>query len=79
MVPLLIISPSNKTTEAAIKYFLPQAIASVILIASFIINYSNAGLLSLSAFNTLVSAALLIKLGIAPLHFWFPQVLIKAP
>lgn len=79
IIPLLLTNQNNKATERAIKYFLPQAIASVILIASFIIRYISSSFLLFSGESLLISASLIIKLGVAPFHLWFPQVLITAP
>nr|APX40863.1 NADH dehydrogenase subunit 2 [Phyllotreta foudrasi] len=66
---------SNKNTypaEACLKYFITQAMASIILIFSIIysFNYINLTNLSMNLLNT----ALLTKLGAAPFHFWFPEV-----
>ena len=53
----------KRTPEAAIKYFIIQAAGGGIILVS--IAY---------AFNTLTTAALLLKLGAAPLQFWVPAV-----
>jgi NADH-ubiquinone oxidoreductase chain 2 len=75
LIPLLIIKLSPLSTETAIKYFLVQAIASLLIIFSrfieriFILNsifYSS---------SLIIIIALGIKIGIAPFHFWFPQVI----
>lgn len=63
-------------TEAAIKYFLVQAIASLILILAACVDlniyYSNISSFS----NSILILSLCIKAGIAPVHFWFPQIII---
>ena len=57
-------------SEAALKYFLIQALAStVIIISSCLIFFS----LKIPSFLLLIS--LFTKLGAAPFHFWFPQVI----
>lgn len=67
-VPILLKSQINQEKEASIKYFLTQALASIIILSSSIplqnINWT-----------TLFILALLIKLGIAPCHFWLPTVI----
>nr|UBI43109.1 NADH dehydrogenase subunit 2 [Proisotoma minuta] len=79
MIPLLLKSPSKSATEGAIKYFLPQAMASVILITSFMAIYFTSKPLMMEALPHLILLSLMMKLGAAPLHYWFPQVLSKTP
>nr|UHY94352.1 NADH dehydrogenase subunit 2 [Folsomia candida] len=73
-IPLILSDLNFKSTETAIKYFLTQAVASVILISSssFIIlqmkNYY------LENMNFFLLMSLSIKAGLAPFHTWFPQV-----
>nr|QZL13456.1 NADH dehydrogenase subunit 2 [Pherusa bengalensis] len=73
-LPLLMISPSHQETEGAVKYFLPQAIGSGILLmaglASYINNLNNTLLIP-----NLIILALMLKAGMAPMHFWFPVVM----
>nr|YP_009573134.1 NADH dehydrogenase subunit 2 [Pseudis tocantins]QBF44117.1 NADH dehydrogenase subunit 2 [Pseudis tocantins] len=80
VIPLMTKTPHPRAIEASTKYFLTQAAASaLILFASTI----NAWLLGEWAINThinpasaiLLSIALAMKLGIAPFHFWLPEVL----
>nr|AOY39669.1 NADH dehydrogenase subunit 2 [Scolytinae sp. BMNH 1040080] len=70
-------TPNNKfSSESIAKYFMTQAMASFILLFSIII-FTN-----LSEFNfelnnltsILISSAIFMKMGAAPLHFWFPEV-----
>jgi len=75
LIPLLIIKLSPLSTETAIKYFLVQAIASLLIIFSSLVE----GVFSISSIlyrtNILIIIALGIKIGLAPFHFWFPQVI----
>lgn len=75
-IPIIINLDNNKKSrEAAIKYFLIQAIASALVIFSSLYFYLlNSHTLSRTS-NILITLALCIKLGIAPFHFWFPEVL----
>nr|YP_010579350.1 NADH dehydrogenase subunit 2 [Charybdis annulata]UBD09515.1 NADH dehydrogenase subunit 2 [Charybdis annulata] len=57
-------------SEAAIKYFLVQALASTILIMSTSMHMHTPDFS-----YSLILISLMIKLGAAPLHFWFPQVI----
>nr|UJI65700.1 NADH dehydrogenase subunit 2 [Glossina austeni] len=62
------------STEASLKYFLTQALASSILLFSIIMIYiefnSNSNLNEI-----MISSTLLLKSGSAPFHFWFPTVM----
>nr|UBI44052.1 NADH dehydrogenase subunit 2 [Leptomithrax sp. QNL-2021] len=69
-IPMISISTNSFLSEAALKYFLIQALgsATIILASSFY--------LPLLSFSTsILMLALLLKMGAAPFHFWFPQVM----
>lgn len=75
-IPMIINLENNKkSSEAAIKYFLIQAIASAIVIFSSLYFYLFSGYSFTVTPNIIITLALAIKLGIAPFHFWFPEVL----
>nr|AIT96943.1 NADH dehydrogenase subunit 2 [Togoperla sp. KW-2014] len=79
-IPLLINSSNLMTTEASLKYFLTQALASITLlftvILSALIFAAPNSLLVMNPFiNSLLSSSLLLKMGAAPFHFWFPGVM----
>nr|YP_010269873.1 NADH dehydrogenase subunit 2 [Polygraphus poligraphus]QXG82894.1 NADH dehydrogenase subunit 2 [Polygraphus poligraphus]UJX85648.1 NADH dehydrogenase subunit 2 [Polygraphus poligraphus] len=73
-IPLM--KTNNKfTTEASMKYFMVQAMASVFLLFSIII-FTNSKEFSFFISETpsiFISSALFLKLGAAPFHFWFPE------
>nr|YP_009706287.1 NADH dehydrogenase subunit 2 [Cyclommatus strigiceps vitalisi]ASF90500.1 NADH dehydrogenase subunit 2 [Cyclommatus strigiceps vitalisi] len=76
-IPLMS-SPSNKfTSESALKYFISQAMASMVLLFALIINSSNILYLLKTEMisDMMLNSALLMKMGAAPLHFWFPEVI----
>nr|UTD45364.1 NADH dehydrogenase subunit 2 [Wallacea dactyliferae] len=77
MIPLIFKNKNIITTEAAFKYFMIQSIASSILLLSFISseNFFNSNLDWINSFNLLLlESSLLMKLGMAPFHSWFPEV-----
>nr|YP_009564062.1 NADH dehydrogenase subunit 2 [Remiarctus bertholdii]QAX91425.1 NADH dehydrogenase subunit 2 [Remiarctus bertholdii] len=69
-IPIIAISKNSFSSEASLKYFLIQALGSAAIIAS-------ASFMLISPLNTnlIIESALLLKLGAAPFHFWFPQVM----
>nr|YP_009184492.1 NADH dehydrogenase subunit 2 [Tolypeutes matacus]ALO62579.1 NADH dehydrogenase subunit 2 [Tolypeutes matacus] len=79
MIPILMIKPTPRSTEAATKYFLTQATASMLLMLAVIINLTHSGQWTIvKMFNPMASytmtIALAMKLGLAPFHFWLPEV-----
>nr|UJT63709.1 NADH dehydrogenase subunit 2 [Uvarovina chinensis] len=73
-IPLMTDTKNTMSTEASLKYFLVQALASAMLLFSLILMFtlSNSFLLKASIFQTLICSTLLLKMGAAPFHFWFP-------
>nr|YP_009567671.1 NADH dehydrogenase subunit 2 [Neoeriocheir leptognathus]QBB87145.1 NADH dehydrogenase subunit 2 [Neoeriocheir leptognathus] len=69
-IPLITFKSKSLFSEAALKYFLIQALGSVLFISSGILSLSFYLISSLS-----ILLSLLLKLGSAPFHFWFPQVM----
>uniref|UniRef100_A0AB38ZFY2 NADH-ubiquinone oxidoreductase chain 2 n=1 Tax=Bactrocera cinnabaria TaxID=3138142 RepID=A0AB38ZFY2_9MUSC len=66
------------STEASLKYFLTQAMASaVLLFAVLMMHLNNSPLLqdNSTCNNLIIASALLLKSGAAPFHFWFPNVM----
>nr|YP_008080667.1 NADH dehydrogenase subunit 2 [Mecopoda elongata]AFK15645.1 NADH dehydrogenase subunit 2 [Mecopoda elongata] len=75
-IPLMTNSKNILSTEASLKYFLIQALASAILLFAIILMHllNNSYILLFNHFtlSTLISSSLLLKTGAAPFHFWFP-------
>lgn len=71
-IPIITNSKSNQETEAAIKYFIAQALGSRIILITRISIWST---YSSYQINLILITAIIIKLGIAPIHFWFPPVI----
>nr|YP_008082886.1 NADH dehydrogenase subunit 2 [Paralithodes brevipes]BAN28992.1 NADH dehydrogenase subunit 2 [Paralithodes brevipes] len=69
-IPIILTMNNRYSSEAALKYFLIQALGS-----SFIIFSSSLMLLSSEVSFFMIISALLLKLGAAPFHFWFPQIM----
>nr|QZI85885.1 NADH dehydrogenase subunit 2 [Laomedia astacina] len=68
-IPFISSSMNQYSSEACLKYFLIQALGSSIIVLGFIF------IMISSSFIALMTFALLLKLGAAPVHFWFPQVM----
>nr|AIW64182.1 NADH dehydrogenase subunit 2 [Cheirogaleus major] len=79
IIPILMMKTNPRSTEAATKYFLTQATASMLLMFTIIMNAMNSGQWNImNNYSTLTSftiiVALTMKLGMTPFHFWVPEV-----
>nr|QTC08214.1 NADH dehydrogenase subunit 2 [Chauliodes pectinicornis] len=76
-IPLMSSLKNLLTNESALKYFLVQVMASSILLFSVILSYTYSNYsLNLEIFNQMmINSSLLLKMGAAPFHFWFPSVM----
>nr|YP_007624593.1 NADH dehydrogenase subunit 2 [Calyptorhynchus lathami]AEA36006.1 NADH dehydrogenase subunit 2 [Calyptorhynchus lathami] len=84
IMPLILKSHHPRATEAAIKYFLIQATASTLMLFSSTTNAWSSGQWDITQLTNplsclLLTTAIAIKLGLAPFHFWFPEVLQGSP
>nr|YP_010968839.1 NADH dehydrogenase subunit 2 [Torpedo suessii]WNO19570.1 NADH dehydrogenase subunit 2 [Torpedo suessii] len=79
IIPLMIYKQHPRAVEAATKYFLTQATASALLLFAGVSNAWLVGQWELTEMNqissTLATFALALKIGLAPMHFWLPEVL----
>nr|ANW09836.1 NADH dehydrogenase subunit 2 [Tauraco leucotis leucotis] len=80
VLPLISKPHHPRAVEAAIKYFLVQATASALILFSSMTNAWFTGQWDITQLNHLPSSLILttaiaMKLGLAPFHFWFPEVL----
>nr|YP_008578363.1 NADH dehydrogenase subunit 2 [Micronycteris megalotis]CCW28872.1 ND2 [Micronycteris megalotis] len=79
IIPMLMKNHHPRSTEAATKYFLTQATASMLLMLAVLINLLYSGQWSITSMNnpmasTILTLALTMKLGLSPFHFWVPEV-----
>nr|AOW69079.1 NADH dehydrogenase subunit 2 [Rana pyrenaica] len=83
IIPLMTKTPHPRAIEAATKYFLTQAAASALILFSSLINAWQTGEWNFISLSDLpmgaLSIAIMMKLGLAPLHFWMPEVLQGIP
>nr|QBF01213.1 NADH dehydrogenase subunit 2 [Stegana sp. 1346 JL-2019] len=77
-IPLMSDNNNLMSTEASLKYFLVQAMASTILLFAIILmmlkNNTNFEI-NLSYISMIILSSLLLKSGAAPFHFWFPNIM----
>nr|AWF70298.1 NADH dehydrogenase subunit 2 [Polioptila plumbea] len=80
ILPLISKSHHPRAIEAATKYFLVQSAASALVLFSSMTNAWYTGQWDISQMThptscLILTAALAMKLGLVPFHFWFPEVL----
>nr|AUR27058.1 NADH dehydrogenase subunit 2 [Pardalotus striatus] len=80
ILPLISKSHHPRAIEAATKYFLVQAAASTLVLFSSMTNAWQTGQWDITQLTSpmaclTLTTAIAMKLGLAPFHFWFPEVL----
>nr|AGR04062.1 NADH dehydrogenase subunit II [Lophophanes dichrous] len=84
ILPLISKSHHPRAIEAATKYFLVQATASTLVLFASMTNAWSTGQWDITQLThpascMILTSALAMKLGLAPFHFWFPEVLQGSP
>nr|WVD73161.1 NADH dehydrogenase subunit 2 [Monolepta wilcoxi] len=78
MIPLMKSNTNKFPAEATLKYFITQALASTVILFAMIMMLNSMEYISMQfEYNYLMimNSALLTKLGAAPFHAWFPEVM----
>nr|AFB19381.1 NADH dehydrogenase subunit 2 [Chamaea fasciata] len=84
ILPLISKSHHPRSIEAATKYFLTQSTASALILFSSMTNAWHTGQWDVTQLThptscLILTSAIAMKLGLAPFHFWFPEVLQGSP
>nr|AND96419.1 NADH deshydrogenase subunit 2 [Onthophagus vulpes] len=76
IIPLMSNTKNMMASEAAMKYFIAQTLASMILLFSLILMsiYYNY-MIFYNSLSLIFLSSLFIKMGAAPFHFWFPEIM----
>nr|AYQ19004.1 NADH dehydrogenase subunit 2 [Ptilodactylidae sp. 2 ACP-2013] len=79
IIPLFSESNNKLSAESAIKYFIIQAMASsMFLFAVIMMSMYNSNpdkLINMNVLMMILNSSLLTKMGAAPFHFWFPEIM----
>nr|UVF38365.1 NADH dehydrogenase subunit 2 [Cerogria popularis] len=76
-IPMISDKGNTFLSESSMKYFIVQSVGSMmVLMSALIMIYCNEFIIPLMNLIILImNSALLMKLGSAPFHFWFPEVM----
>nr|YP_010021185.1 NADH dehydrogenase subunit 2 [Spodoptera littoralis]QHB74387.1 NADH dehydrogenase subunit 2 [Spodoptera littoralis]QOK36230.1 NADH dehydrogenase subunit 2 [Spodoptera littoralis]QTZ20371.1 NADH dehydrogenase subunit 2 [Spodoptera littoralis]CAB4244820.1 unnamed protein product [Spodoptera littoralis] len=75
-IPLISNSNNLFSTEASLKYFLTQSIASLNFLFSILIKLSLMKNFEMNNFLAIMmNSSMLMKMGSVPFHFWFPNII----
>nr|AXS66383.1 NADH dehydrogenase subunit 2 [Curculionoidea sp. 11 KM-2017] len=76
VIPLINMKNNIYSTEALMKYFITQAIASIMLLYSILMFFNLNNFFNYKeTLNLILFSSLMMKMGAAPFHFWFPQII----
>nr|ABC72173.1 NADH dehydrogenase subunit 2 [Lythrurus snelsoni] len=80
IVPLMAQHHHPRAVEATTKYFLTQATAAAVILFASTTNAWTTGTWDMTNMSdpiatAMILAALALKIGLAPMHFWMPEVL----
>nr|YP_010170693.1 NADH dehydrogenase subunit 2 [Orgyia postica]QRZ60700.1 NADH dehydrogenase subunit 2 [Orgyia postica] len=74
-IPLISNSNNLLSNEASLKYFLTQSIASINFLTSILLKMILLKNFEMNFFlSSMINSSMLMKMGSAPFHFWFPNI-----
>nr|YP_010360283.1 NADH dehydrogenase subunit 2 [Spirama retorta]UNQ84425.1 NADH dehydrogenase subunit 2 [Spirama retorta] len=74
-IPLISNSNNLLATEASLKYFLTQSIASINFLFSILLKMMLLKNFEMNLFlSIMINSSMLMKMGASPFHFWFPNI-----
>nr|YP_009538026.1 NADH dehydrogenase subunit 2 [Litinga cottini]AYN60769.1 NADH dehydrogenase subunit 2 [Litinga cottini] len=75
-IPLITTPQNLLNSEASLKYFLIQSIASINFLFSILLSlFLMKNFFFNNIFSLIINSSLLMKMGSIPFHFWFPNVM----
>nr|YP_009537805.1 NADH dehydrogenase subunit 2 [Athyma lysanias]AYN60522.1 NADH dehydrogenase subunit 2 [Athyma lysanias] len=75
-IPLISTHNNLLNSEASLKYFLTQSIASINFLFSILLSlFLMKNFFFNNFFSIIINSSLLMKMGSIPFHFWFPNIM----
>nr|ALO71043.1 NADH deshydrogenase subunit 2 [Pselaphinae sp. 6 EF-2015] len=77
IIPLMNSIKNSYSSESSIKYFITQALSSCIMLFSVILmmKMNSLSVNMPNLFSMIFNSAMFTKMGAAPFHFWFPEIM----
>nr|AEW46259.1 NADH dehydrogenase subunit 2 [Gehyra dubia] len=78
ILPMIMKPHHPRATEATTKYFLVQALAAATILLGSTMNAWQTGhwaITNSTTSTTIITLAVMLKLGVAPTHLWYPEVI----
>nr|AGO28065.1 NADH dehydrogenase subunit 2 [Opistoplatys sp. HL-2013] len=78
-LPIMYKTKNTPASESCMIYFLIQSMGSILMLMAVLNNmlFMISPVMNNMLFNMLLMFSMMIKLGIPPFHFWFPEILNK--
>nr|QCP68872.1 NADH dehydrogenase subunit 2 [Cryptolestes ferrugineus] len=73
IIPLLNSEKNSFPSESALKYFITQSMASTVILYAILFMLNNFEIYEFE-YSLIMNSAILTKMGAAPFHFWFPEI-----
>nr|WIL10211.1 NADH dehydrogenase subunit 2 [Stenocladius bicoloripes] len=79
IMPIMKMDNNIMSSESSIKYFITQSMASTVILASVVVmmwkfNHMSS-MFNKQNLNMMMNSSFLMKMGMSPFHFWFPEVM----
>nr|QEJ81438.1 NADH dehydrogenase subunit 2 [Stenocladius sp. FM17] len=79
IMPIMNMNKNILSSESSIKYFMTQVMASKIIMMSIVLMMwkfnTSSSMFYKSNLLMIMNSSFLMKMGMAPFHFWFPEVI----
>nr|YP_009659077.1 NADH dehydrogenase subunit 2 [Triatoma migrans]QCQ69461.1 NADH dehydrogenase subunit 2 [Triatoma migrans] len=78
-IPIMYESKNTASSESCMIYFIVQSLGSVLMLISALLDpfFMVPPTMESEPYNTMIMLSMMIKLGMPPFHFWFPEILEK--
>nr|YP_010354140.1 NADH dehydrogenase subunit 2 [Valvaribifidum huananense]UOG84810.1 NADH dehydrogenase subunit 2 [Valvaribifidum huananense] len=74
-IPLISNSNNLMSVETSLKYFLIQSLASINFLFLILLKISLMKNFEMNNISIMMNSSMLMKMGSAPFHFWFPNII----
>nr|UPL66050.1 NADH dehydrogenase subunit 2 [Cyrtorhinus sp.] len=76
-IPMMSKPKNSFISQSMMMYFLTQSMASMMFITTFLNNNYISNLFNEEMMNFVIMMIMMMKMGMPPFHFWFPEIMNK--